>query len=273
VRRQWPFERLGHLAARQPHRSAAPWLGSGEIGLPERLSATTTVTTTSCGLQVGGGLGRLERDSFASGLESLAGHGLVDASGRLTEQGAVLTAPLRDTTASFRCTARAGSRTAAYQAWSGSRGEALVLAGPSLTSDSDDDAPAGAVRPDLLDQAELAHDVASWLGVSPAWGLDVGSSPVERDAVFARIEARTSPPAGAGADLRAVWDEPWLVWTVEHPAGPPPVTYLRAGIHGQYRLVSTAEGVIMEATATRNVHRDLLVRMAPQGLRRWAGLS
>ncbi|WP_313816199.1 hypothetical protein [Citricoccus sp.] len=270
VRGQRPLERLGQLAERQPYRSAAPWLGAEEVRLLERLSATTSVAQDADGVRITGGLGRLEIGAAGPELDRLVAQGLAESEGRLTEQGAVFTAAWRQTTASFRITAQTEARNSMYQMWFGSRDEALVLAGPSLTTAADNDAPVGALRPELLDQAEATHDVVAWLGLSPAWGLDVGAAPLDRDAVLARIDARTAPPEASSPELVRVWEEPWLVWTVQPADDRAPVTYLRAGIHGQYRMVATGEGIILEATATRNVYRDLLVRLAPEGLERSA---
>ncbi len=222
VRGQRPLERLGQLAKRQPYRSAAPWLGAEEIRLLERLSATTTMAPDSGGIRITGGLGRLEIGAAGPELSRLVQNGLAEAGGRLTEQGVVFTAAWRDTAASFRITAQTEARNSMYQMWFGQRGEALVLAGPSLTTDVDDDAPAGALRPELLDQAEAAHDVAAWLGLSPAWNLDVGTAPLDRGAVLARIDARTAPPEAASPELVRVWEEPWLVWTIDHADERPP---------------------------------------------------
>ncbi|MEW1981638.1 hypothetical protein AB0333_12050 [Citricoccus sp. NPDC079358] len=270
VRGQRPLERLGQLAELQPYRSAAPWLGAEEVRLLERLSATTSVSQDAGRVRITGGLGRLEIGAAGPELDRLVTQGLAESEGRLTEQGAVFTAAWRQTTASFRITAQTEARNSMYQMWFGSRGEALVLAGPAVTTQADDDAPAGALRPELLDQAEAAHDVAAWLGLSPAWGLDVGTAPLDRGAVLARIDARTAPPETASPELVRVWEEPWLVWTVQPADDRPPVTYLRAGIHGQYRMVATGEGIILEATATRNVYRDLVIRLVPEGMDRSA---
>lgn len=218
--------------------AAQPWAGEG---LALSRAAFAAFALAGRGLR-----GPRVRDAEAAA--ELERAGLVDASGRLTEDGASTHAVL----------ARADRRIRVETVTDGVPGtyEAARYAGSTVvwaTASPQSWAGRGARGKDALESAtsgvlqwiptmHLPAEIAAWLGVGPAWPMATSPAVLPRELVTARADdATVPPPEDADDHLRAVWAEPWSTWSLTADTGHA-VAGLHAGRHGHLRLLDEGEG-------------------------------
>ncbi|MCW2130945.1 hypothetical protein B0G38_000087 [Arthrobacter sp. VKM Ac-2550] len=242
------LERLDGLAGTQPYSSRGPWLSTADSALLEKVAQT-------------GRLGRFERSGNEESIAVLADAGIVDAKGRLTDQGGMVTRPLSQGVAALNITGTYLGRTTNFRAWLDTN-DAMVLAGPShhlMTSAADEAADyADGRQLDYMSINDLYTAMAAWVGLSPAWSIPVLPAMVDLQEMDRRWAAVTDPPLQADEALMQMWREPWFVWQLAAvPGSGQPVTYINAGAAGHYRTGVLEGAGLLEATLSSNVYRHL----------------
>lgn len=203
----------------------------------QQLSRAAFDALTGAGRSLLGGL-RVKDRSAADELRRI---GLVDGSGRLTEDGQDCYAALAGADRSVRVTSALTGAPGTFEA--AVLGETAVvwathplsqwIGGPARGRDVSDQATGTLQRIPLM---HLPENLAAWLQVGPAWPLATSPRRLPRELVTARAAGdRVPPPPDADAHLRSVWEEPWSTWVLRTDAGHA-VTGLRAGRHGHFYL-------------------------------------
>ena len=221
------LEDLGRL------QQAQPWQPDG---IPLSRAAYAALAEAGRGL-----LGRTRVKEEAA-LEELRTAGLVDGSGRLTEDGTTTHRALTGADRRLRVESAAGGVPGAFEA--ARYGDtALVWAtdpparwagGEALGRDALSSATTGTLQ--WIPLMHLPEQLAAWLQVGPAWPMATSPAAVPADLVAARADdPATPPPADADEHLRAVWAEPWFTWTLTTDTGHA-VAGVHAGRHGHFRL-------------------------------------
>lgn len=180
-------------------------------------------------------------------VEELQRAGLVDGSGRLTEDGRTTHAALAGADRRIRVESAAGGVPGTLEV--ARHGDtALVWATdppvrwagePARGRDALASATTGTLQ--WVPLMHLPEQLAAWLQVGPAWPMATHPPLLPRDLVLARAEDDgTPPPPDADDHLRAVWAEPWFTWTLTTSTGHA-AAGVHAGRHGHFRL-SQPEG-------------------------------
>lgn len=221
---------------------AQPWTPEG---MPLSRSAFTTFAAAEAGLLRG------PRVSDEAAVEELHHAGLVDGSGRLTEDGRSTHTLLRSADRRIRVESAAAGVPGTYEA-ARVRGSVVVWATDSPqtwagTKPVGKDRLASATTGTLmwLPTMHLAADLAAWLQVGPAWPMALSPDRLPRELVAQRTDDATAPPpSGADEHLREIWGQPWFTWTLtsdtEHR-----VAGVHAGRHGHLRLTDEGDEVVL----------------------------
>lgn len=197
--------------------------------------------------EAGSGLLGGPRVKDRAAVEELQRAGLVDGSGRLTDDGRTTHAALAGADRRIRVeSAAAGVPGTLEVARHGDT--ALVWATdpparwagePALGRDSLASATSGTLQ--WIPLMHLPEQLAAWLQVGPAWPMATSPPLLPPDLVTARAEDDgTPPPRDADDHLRAVWSEPWFTWMLTTDTGHA-AAGVHAGRHGHFRL-SDPEG-------------------------------
>ncbi|QFG69890.1 hypothetical protein [Ornithinimicrobium pratense] len=225
------LEDLGRL------QQAQPWAPDG---LPLSRAAFAAFAEAGRGL-------RGPRVKDRSAVEELQQAGLVDASGRLTEDGRTTHAALAGADRRIRVESAAAGVPGTFEA--ARLGDtALVWAtdppsrwagGPARGRDALESATTGTLQ--WIPLMHLPEELAAWLQVGPAWPMATSPPRLPRDLVTERAEDdRVPPPPDADDHLRSAWAEPWFTWVLTTDTGHA-VAGVHAGRHGHFRLAEPEE--------------------------------
>lgn len=231
VRRGETLEDLGRL------QEAQPWTPDGL-----RLSRAAFAAFAEAGRGLRG-----PRVKDRSAVEELQQAGLVDAAGRLSEDGRTTHAALAGADRRIRVESAAAGVPGTFEA--ARYGDtALVWAtdppsrwagGPARGRDALESATTGTLQ--WVPLMHLPEELAAWLQVGPAWPMATSPQRLLRELVTRRAEdERVPPPPDADDHLRAAWAEPWFTWVLTTDTGHA-VAGVRAGRHGHFRLEDTQE--------------------------------
>ena len=221
-----PIEDLSRIAAAQPFRSQGPTLPRDDLDL----------------------LVRAARARFRSvrATPALRDAGLMDDRG-LTPDGHTVVALVHGATGRVRVESGRGRAPLTLDVYLRS-GLALALATASPTSlaaaPHGDDllTAATTVGLDILDSAAVPAHIASWVGLAPAWSLATTPTEIREDLVLARVDDPSTPaPAGADANLRHVWAQPWKLWTLRASGSETGLMVVHAGSAGSFTLQTAGE--------------------------------
>lgn len=192
--------------------------------------------------EAGRGLRGGPRVKDRAAVEELQQVGLVDASGRLTEDGRTTHAALAGADRRIRVESAAAGVPGTFEA--ARHGDtALVWATdpparwagePARGRDALASATTGTLQ--WIPLMHLPEEIAAWLQVGPAWPMATSPQRLPRDVVTARAEDDgIPPPRDADEHLRAVWSEPWFTWVLTTDTGHA-AAGVHAGRHGHFRL-------------------------------------
>lgn len=93
------------------------------------------------------------------------------------------------------------------------------------------------VRFTVIEAGAVPIFLGRWAGLRPVLGRETVLEDLDPDLLEARLrDPATPPPAAAGEDMRRIWAEPWVLWTVSCPAREIWLNYLDAGDFGQFLL-------------------------------------
>ena len=142
---------------------------------------------------------------------ALVAAGVLDDSLSPTEDGRRLLEALTSTELHVRCETSSEGRGASMDAWVVGGQATLLIAGEEPAPG---DEPV--VRLDRVPAGAVPIELARWLGIGPLWTRDLSPRTVPQPVVMARIDdPATALPAGVDDAMRALWTEPWLLWTAQ----------------------------------------------------------
>ena len=253
-------EDLSRVAPAQAWASAGPTLSREGFELLRRSAAGDLRVR---GLDAGE-VGQLDR---------LVAAGLLDAKGRLTDSGLRISGTLAQPQGQLHVDAAVGRIPFSFQAFlRGDHAVVVATASPHPWSVSDPDAQQVALADTLtIDDVPVGYlpvALARWVGLGPAWSLGTEPEGLPESLVTARLEDPDVPaPADADPLLRAVWRQPWFLWTLRTTASQHGLVVVHAGNRGCYALASTPEpGVVaLRAIASYDVWLRLLELVAQAG--------
>jgi hypothetical protein len=236
------LEELSWIRPAQPFRTQGPTLPAQGWGLLLEALRQRTVPG--------------HRDEPARGYcERLVQWDLLSGDGRLTERGDAVAQILARPVAVLRADAGGRHRAHTLQAAIGN-GIAAVLSTPGLGDEPAADLGGpGAHSPltlDIVEPSWVPAAVASWAQICPAWLFGPLPEKLDRGRVMARAEDPSTPaPPQADPTLRAVWQQPWVMWGLKSRRGPGSgqespgdldrLLVLRAGDRGTF-LIGSVEG-------------------------------
>lgn len=215
--------------------------------------------------------GRIKADT--SVIADLAQAGLVDEGGRLTDDGERVLAMMREPEGAVTVEAAVGLLPLSLQAWT-SGGWTLIACTDAPTRWSQE-APHGDVLAQapqrmhllMVPAAVAPMTVASWVGLGPAWSLDVGELVAATDLVTQRVGDPSLPaPAGAGAHAVRAWEQPWIAWTLRSADPYLAVALVNAGSSGHLVVREEEDGArVRLASAPAAMVWDVLVEAFAAG--------
>ncbi|HXD27697.1 MAG TPA: hypothetical protein VN621_02955 [Arthrobacter sp.] len=174
-------------------------------------------------------------------LEELRALGVLEG-GRLSEIGDVMATALNNAPTRLRLTGRFLDVETTLQAFA--IGDlALVAAEPGygprvLNQPWNPDDPS-LFNVQLIPLSELSSCASRWAGAGPAWNLHVAPFLLESGQLDERFAGEAPMPTGADEVMEQVWNQPWFIWQIEaegEATAIEPVTYVNAGIRGNYRI-------------------------------------
>jgi hypothetical protein len=226
------LEDLSGIAAARPWSSAGPTLHRDT--LPALTAALTGPLRP----------GELS-DVVAGQLMVLVEAGLLGPDHALTESGVGVASLLARPDARLRVEATAGRTALSFDAYLRAGRVLTVCTAPPADfagrspSGQQVAAAATTVRLDHTDVSYLPLSIAGWVGLAPAWSVQVQPERLRLGSVTARVEDPAAPPPrGANEHLREVWRQPWVLWSLRSSAGPPGLTTVGCGARGQFALTS-----------------------------------
>lgn len=187
-------------------------------------------------------------DASRRSLAMLQEADLLDDDGGLTEAGARLRHIAGEPEHTVRVEASAGLAPFTFDAYS--RGDATLVvltASPANRSGARGSGEAAAAVADelwLLDlpTSWLPVELATWLGVGPAWSTATEPEQLALATIAARADDPETPaPAGADVRLQHAWAQPWFLWSLQTSAGRG-VAAVGAASSGHFELVRIGEG-------------------------------
>ncbi|WP_159553309.1 hypothetical protein [Citricoccus sp. K5] len=225
-----PVESISGIGRTQTFDYAGAWVHASALALLDEMAE-------------GFRIGRLNADSYRDQLAELESAGLAQGT-KLTDTGEYACLHLDEPDASFRISAAGSGGAMYYQAWLYGP-TALVTAGTGYHTQvglQADEAPSrDHVNVRIFPITELAREMASWLGVGPAWPLPALPAGLPAERLEQRWAGNTEIPETANPVLAALWEQDWFTWelSAQGPEGEiDPVAYLNGGPLGHYRLGS-----------------------------------
>lgn len=227
-----PLPDLSAVSNQQPARLDGAWLHGAAVELLGKMAE-------------GFKPGRLQRRTYGPHLEALEEAGLILGT-EPTDQGRIMATIMAEPEANFRISAAREGQQVLFQCWV-ARELALVIAqaGPAArNADPAADAPGPEyfnVR--LHPLLDLSTEMATWVGLAPAWNLDPHPAVLPLALIDAQMSSeRPAPPAGANEVLQDMWNQQWTYWSLagacpSHELDP--LTYVSCGRRGQYRVAGT----------------------------------
>lgn len=239
-----PVESIGELLKHQPYDYSGEWVPARAFALMDEMAE---------GLKIG----RLQAEDYSDELEELARVGFVEGT-KLTDLGEVVRLHLAEPTAAFRVSGAGSAGESYYQAWV--HGSSVLVAAGAGYHVQTELQPNESPSPDhanimILPITGLARDIASWVGLAPAWPLAALPSSVPLELIAQRWAGNTEPPADANPVLAELWKQNWFTWTVTgqgEETSPEPYSYLHGGPLGQFRI--GADGDRSWLIATHSVY-------------------
>ncbi|EMY32658.1 hypothetical protein D477_019051 [Arthrobacter crystallopoietes BAB-32] len=251
------LELLSGIAARQPYQSAGPWIDNAALQLLDDLAG-------------GSLLGRFGVRGKQAELQQLMQAGLATKSGKLTREGQVLVAPMRQRTGLVQLHAAGGGRNSRLLLWLSPEG-ATVAAGPSyhrLMDPNDDGVRTigadGNVQLDHVPADAVPGLVGRWMGLAPAWSIFGTPDVLPVEMLEARFRDPAAPaPEGADARFLRAWHEPWVVYQLVLEPGGFKAGLINAGAAGFYRYGSTDGGAGLSPLPSGQLWDLLVTQISP----------
>jgi hypothetical protein len=217
-------EDLSRIAASQPYQSLGPLLPRQALGI--LLDTGRKVTL---------------------GLKELLEAGLAGEDGKLTDQGKLVKQILTKPAARIRLESSRGRAPLTFDAYVYG-GQAVLLSSASPASlvevpHGEDILTASAlVRIDFVQADYVPVATAAWVGVAPAWSLATSPELIDQELLVHRADdPAVPPPAGADANLKHVWSQPWFLWTLSGTGLNSGLVMINAGRAGHF-AVTQGEG-------------------------------
>lgn len=238
-------EKIAGLAGAQPFEFDGVWVHGRTID---------TLTALSDGLR----LGALNKSEHAEQLKELEELELVEGT-RLTDVGETVGAHLTDPQSSYRITGFDTGGECWFQAWTYGP-TALLLVEPGYHRHLDGEP---IPRPSnehfnlkLVPLTMLSTLMSRWIGLQPAWNLQLQPDPLPLDDLARGWRGDKTPPEGANEAMRALWTEPWFSWTLTSTgvdSEPEDITYFNGGSTGHQRLFHEDEAAFFAPVASISV--------------------
>lgn len=169
--------------------------------------------------------------------------GLVDEGGRLSADGDRVASMMREPQATVTVEAAVGLLPLSLQAWS--RDGWTLIACTAPAADWLDQVPHGEVLAQAPQRMQLVWvpsavapmTVASWVGLGPAWSLDLGEAVLPSALVTDRVGDPTlGLPSGQSEHLQRAWAQPWSAWTLRSSDPQLGLAMINAGASGQLAI-------------------------------------
>ncbi|MGP5162881.1 hypothetical protein [Arthrobacter rhombi] len=238
-------EKIAGLAGAQPFEFDGVWVHGRTID---------TLTSLSDGLR----LGALNKAEHSEQLDELEALELVNGT-RLTDVGEMIGAHLTDPQSSYRITGFDTGGECWFQAWTYGP-TALLLVEPGYHRNLGEE-PVPRPSPEhfnlqLVPLTMLSTLMARWVGLQPAWNLQLEPAPLPVDDLARGWRGDRRPPEGSNEAMRSLWDEPWFSWTLTSAGAdsePEDIAYFNGGTVGHQRLFHQGDAAIFTPVPSTSV--------------------